>query len=627
MSFRLAIPFALTLRSIKIKAMTHRLKQCQHKSRLPHFLALFLGVVISGSLGAAGVPFQTGDVFVSIGGGNISHYSKAGNLLDTLHTGGSEMEDAGMAFDSSGNLYVAGFNAQAVYKFSPTGSLLGTFGSGYNMDPESIVFDQAGNAYVGQADFNQTQCSQQPPNCTAQILKFSATGTRLAVYSPQVEDRGTDWVDLADQCTLRYTSEGGSIKQLNVCSGAQLPNFASGLSSPCYAHRMRPNFEELVACAGLVYRLNSLGGVVQTYQLPGTSLLFALNLDPDNKSFWTADYLNGAVFRVDIATGNVLTQFNAGHQVSGLAVVGEITAATNVPAPAPTISYYIRTNDAKTLYDQGVLLAQSQIATGTAQENTVALLFGAPAYDSAQQVYGATLWKRRHKGTVSDISSLVQAFITGYYNNLGNHTNLHVRLILATSNSGKNVTSGHGQAWAQMVNSIASWVIRQGYVAQVDIAGGANIELGFNTFAATRNWVNGYASVTPNRFLYNLGAAEGCPPNGSCNNGWTQDNLWFVSWGAVPSLPLPEIYNTANANQWQSLSLYGVQQYNQNVIISGALTEQGACAQNPDSTCQSTVFTPAQGWQSLYNTLNGDTRTAQTLPWSTDIRWLDTKKQ
>jgi hypothetical protein len=57
--------------------------------------------------------------------------------------------------------------------------------------------------------------------------------------------------------------------------------------------------------------------------------------------------------------------------------------------------------------------------------------------------------------------------------------------------------------------------------------------------------------------------------------------------------------------------------------MAGALTEKGACAQK---TCKPpVVLSPTQGWLSLYNALNpdgNDSPTAQTLPWSTDIKWL-----
>jgi hypothetical protein len=170
----------------------------------------------------------------------------------------------------------------------------------------------------------------------AQVLKFSPKGLLIDAYSPQREDRGTDWIDLAaDQCTLHYTSEGSSIKAFNICTKAQLPDFANGLSGPCYGHRIRGNAEELVACATLVYRLDNSGGVIKTYCLPGTSVLFALNLDPDNKTFWTADLFDGTVFHVDIATGAINRQFNAVifRSLAGMAVAGEIAAARSLACP------------------------------------------------------------------------------------------------------------------------------------------------------------------------------------------------------------------------------------------------------------------------------------------------------
>src|SRR5262249_51272426 len=156
---------------------------------------------------------------------------------------------------------------------------------------------------------------------------------------------------------------------------------------------------------------------------------------------------------------------------------------------------------------------------------------------------------------------------------LGTNNKLHIRIVIATSNGttqcgGNQVTFGHGQAWAQMVNSVVAWVISQGYSGQVDIAGGSDMEASDATWPTTaacgaagklqwagpqdtRTWVDGYASVHPQRFLYNVGDAGGCPQNGTtavagpCNGGWTQEDVWYVSWGSPPSEPLPEIYTTS----------------------------------------------------------------------------------
>ena len=201
--------------------------------------------------------------------------------LDTTHPG----EGDGLAFDSSGNLYAtAGFSANTMVKFDNTGTLLtANFGSGYNSHPESVVIDNTNKVlYVGQ------------PDGSHQVLKFDFDGNPLANYSPAIQDRGTDWVDLAaDLHTIRYTSEGDTIFQYDLATNTQLANFnAVGLTgSNAYAHRILSDGGELVADTSQIVRLDSAGNVVKTYTIPSISLLFAINLDPDGTSFWTADYL------------------------------------------------------------------------------------------------------------------------------------------------------------------------------------------------------------------------------------------------------------------------------------------------------------------------------------------------
>ena len=169
----------------------------------------------------------------------------------------------------------------------------------------------------------------------AEVLEFNTKGESLASFMPGTESRGTDWIDLAsDQCTLHYTSEGEALRAYNVCTRTQLPDFASGLPGPCYAHHFLADGGELVACSTVVKRLNAKGEVTQTYEpkLQGGEtpvVLFALNLDPDGKSFWTGDLSSGEIWRIDIASGEVSEQFNAGVNtvLGGLAVIGERTCA------------------------------------------------------------------------------------------------------------------------------------------------------------------------------------------------------------------------------------------------------------------------------------------------------------
>jgi Big-like domain-containing protein len=273
---------------------------------------------------ASGVAYAVGDVFAGDSNGLIKHFSPTGVLLDTLNTQSNSFEDTGMCFGESGNLRSTNFTANNMTLFDNMGNVLTFPWAGpFSQHPESCVLDATGNIYVGQADGSRD------------VLKLSPGGTLLASFNVATGPRGSDWIDLAaDQCTLYYTSEGNTIRRFDVCGNAQLPDFATGFTDPgsstvCYALRIRPNGEVMVACTDKIYRLSAAGTVIQRYPLPAgeTSFLFAMNLDPDNATFWTAGFNSGNIYRINIDTGALVTQFAAGSAVKGLAIFGEITVA------------------------------------------------------------------------------------------------------------------------------------------------------------------------------------------------------------------------------------------------------------------------------------------------------------
>jgi hypothetical protein len=283
----------------------------------------FIGAILFS--GASAQAFTLGDVFASVGNGEVNVYTPTGTLVQTLNNGLGTIT-TGSAFDSQGNFYVTNFTSPAgsVSEFNASGTLLGNFGSGYTADSESIVFGSAGNSFVGEADGDH------------HVQELSPTGANIGQFFPAVQDRGTDWVDLAgDQHTLFYTSEGTSIKRFDVATNTQLTDFATGLpGSAAYAFRILSDGGALVADSNAVLRLNSSGAVVQTYlSTSGSTELFALNLDPDNQTFWTGDLNSGIIFHVDIATGAIVNEINTGApgSLAGLSVFGQITAA--VPEP------------------------------------------------------------------------------------------------------------------------------------------------------------------------------------------------------------------------------------------------------------------------------------------------------
>jgi len=262
-------------------------------------------------------------VLAGTGNGTIKEFTAAGTLVQTLNTGLGNPFDTGMCFRSNGNLLATNFNGGSVTEFSAaTGAALGPFGTGYNADPESCAVDSAGNVYVGQADGSRD------------VLKFNSAGALVGSFDVGTGDRGSDWIDLAaDQHTLYYTSEGDTIFRYDLATSTQLPIFGTVPDEPCYALRIRPNGEVMVACAHHVFRLNAAGAIIQTYPFTSAVEMFALNLDPDNTTFWTGDDGNGTVYHVDIATGAILGSFpsNPLTGLFGLALVGEIRVAQQPP--------------------------------------------------------------------------------------------------------------------------------------------------------------------------------------------------------------------------------------------------------------------------------------------------------
>ncbi len=297
-------------------------------------IAIF-ATVSSRPASAFAAVIANGTVMVGTGNGRVTEFSQSGTNLGQLDTTTGALEETGSAFDSSGNFFVTDFGANQVTKFDPTGALIGAFGSGYNADPESIVFDASGNVFIGQADG------------THHVLEFNSSGALVNTFSPATEERGTDWIELAaDNCTLFYTSESNNVKRFNVCTNTQLADFnvAPLPGDAAYAHRILLPFQfgaggMLVADTNAVIRLDPSGVQVQTYTLPSATFLFALNLDPDGTSFWTADLTSGQVYKLDIQTGAILQNWSATgaanfSDVAGLSVKGELTA----PLPPPDCS-------------------------------------------------------------------------------------------------------------------------------------------------------------------------------------------------------------------------------------------------------------------------------------------------
>ncbi|MGA8223949.1 MAG: hypothetical protein WB780_20030, partial [Candidatus Acidiferrales bacterium] len=281
-------------------------------------------------------PFAKGQVFLGTDSGMIFVYTPTGTLVQVLNSGNIGGNIEGMAFDATGNLYAANPFTQAVAgssgiveRFGSTGAGPTTFGTGYST-PMSVVVDPSNNVYVGQEISDGDK-----------LLQFSgSTGKQTATFFPAYESdfSGIDWVDLrSDGDTLVYTLGTKTAKTFDVSDNIQLPDLTTTLNG-AMALRALPDGTVLVADTFRIVRLDANGNVTQTYTIPGTAAaLSSLNLDPDGVTFWTADENTGIVYRLNIATGAVVSQFPTSlgftsalaiTGIGGIAVSGEPEAGT-----------------------------------------------------------------------------------------------------------------------------------------------------------------------------------------------------------------------------------------------------------------------------------------------------------
>ena len=290
-----------------------------------------IGIVFGSSkpAGAATV-FSPGQVFASVGGSQVNVYDpSSGDQLNTLNDGTNEPYTAGSAFDASGNFYVADDINGTISKYSPTGTFDGTFASGLT-NPLSLVFDSQGNLYVGQQG-------------TPYIAEFNSSGQNIGNFGPLTTgETGVDWIALSsDQCTFYYTTETDVIYRYNKCTNTQLSTFnvAPFTGDDAFELQILPNGNVLVADSESDIMLDPNGNVIGSYScasLPGCSdELFAIALDPDGLSFWTGDTASGNVYRIDIASGDLLQTIDTrSPYLFGLSVDNEIEVAA--PPPVTT---------------------------------------------------------------------------------------------------------------------------------------------------------------------------------------------------------------------------------------------------------------------------------------------------
>ncbi|MGI8690098.1 MAG: hypothetical protein ACR2M3_16085 [Thermomicrobiales bacterium] len=236
--------------------------------------------------------------------------------------------------------------------------------------------------------------------------------------------------------------------------------------------------------------------------------------------------------------------------------------------PKTTHSYYVTQNDPGTFFQLGSDQGTNDQTNGGNQQNTIILDFGkptckpnpdpsqlpvpsaCPATDSP--FLGTGLFAANSPLiTLPQTENMVNQFAIGYASTADAGSLLTI--VVGTNNAFNPAIPSHqdadyivhGRAWAQLIERINNDLSANG-ITSVNAIGGSDMEggTGFNDAATTRLWVDAYRTEQ-NFLLVNYGDAAGCPRDnytGPCNPGWSEQDVWYVSFGVGNALPFAEIY-------------------------------------------------------------------------------------
>ncbi|MCX6517042.1 MAG: hypothetical protein NTZ62_10495 [Actinobacteria bacterium] len=195
---------------------------------------------------------------------------------------------------------------------------------------------------------------------------------------------------------------------------------------------------------------------------------------------------------------------------------------------------------------------------------------------------------------------------------------------IGTSNSG-GVTRYNGFmggiAWAKVVAAAQA----ESDLRTV-VSGSVDLEPGWGPPGQARAWADGYVRTT-NARLWNFGSADGCPQSISndltCNNGWTIDDVLWVSAHAGPNIyAMPQIHTKSGAlsKQWAVLTARALEM--KMPIRLAALTVQTAACSQVTGGCPTTGISAWDAWAQLRAALDAIPATVGTpLGAPMDIRW------
>jgi hypothetical protein len=270
-------------------------------------------------------------------------------------------------------------------------------------------------------------------------------------------------------------------------------------------------------------------------------------------------------------------------------------SAAAAASPAAVNAWYLYGSSPGALksyaYARGCDFAKSQPGSGV---RLLLLDFGA-ARKLDPSTWGAIDFSNSTVSN-SDILAALKGAADGYHNC---HVRGGVDILYGNSNYHMSASGmSSADAWyagyhqSERSEDLSDYQAAKGYDSETSDAA-SDIEPSWDGASITKQLVNGDQGQGW-ALYYDFGSADGCPQSGSadgpCNNGWHVSDVGYVSFHGL-ALPLPEIYYTANANQWTVVRKWSNNNQG-DYFFAGATASHGA------------GLAPASAWSTL-NSLNG----------------------
>jgi hypothetical protein len=323
--------------------------------------------------------------------------------------------------------------------------------------------------------------------------------------------------------------------------------------------------------------------------------------------------------RVDVTATNA-----AGSTLAYSAETSTVTG-TRSP-PLATYSYYVTVSSSTSDWQSAGAALADLVDSGSRPKKAIVILhFGSPKMQGS--TYGTWLPTTENFVSIPDAQAIAYAFAYGYYVNVNSGPHLNIVLAINNDALASDLSAAHGAAWASMVNNLNSQFSSNCCIAsQVNAFGGGDFEVDYSEASSVRTWISGYSASSYWRLVVDAGA-DACPTTsgyGDCSaqhHTWTTDDVWWVTWGSVPSWPFPQIYSSVADDQWYWIDKYSIAQgFGSKMAFMGALSQRAACDDTSNS-CDGTYNAPATSWTNLYDRLASDADTKIALPYVSNVRW------